>query len=255
MTRIRTYERRAFMLTRVVLLITVMVTQGQAQQPQQDPISFGKPLSYWIASIQSRDEQMDHAFYAIMSLGPEAAPAIPELTKIVLEPFRPVRVGVDDKNVVADKLIDMDIHVSAINALAAIGAEAVASAPALIRWALTPRVIVEKIESEADRHLFVEMITIDVAERMRVAGLISSFGVKAAPAIHSLLTKGDSEGRKLAVAILSDAALPIIAELLKSRKCEDRQLGVEMLLHMWPVVAKEHLIELKKTTECISDSF
>jgi hypothetical protein len=43
--------------------------------------------------------------------------------------------------------------------------------------------------------------------------------------------------------------------VVEIQKGEDRKLGVEMLLHMWPVVAKEHLIELKKTTECVSDSF
>jgi hypothetical protein len=221
----------------------------------QEPIAFGKPLSYWISSIHAHNEHMDLAFAAIMSIGPLAAPAVSELTQVLSEPFVPIRVGIDDKNAVADKLVDIDIRVSAINALAAIGDEAAPSVPALIRWALSPRVVVEKMETEADRHLFIEMVTIDVVERMRVAGLISSFGVKAAPAIHSLLTAGDSEGRKFAVAILSDAALPIISQLLKSKRCEDRTLGVEMLLHMWPVVAKEHLIELKKTTQCISDSF
>jgi hypothetical protein len=256
------------MLARVLFLILAIATLGDAQEKgtkpalakpeirtaspdfEQDPLSLGEPLSYWIASIRARDKETDLAFDAIMSLGARGGPAIPELARIVAEPFVPVRVGIDNQEAVLEKLLELNTRVNAINALAVIGDQAVSSAQVLIRWALSPRVVVEKIETDADYELFVEMITIDVLERMRVASVVNSFGVKAAPAIQSLLTIGDSEGRKFAVAILNDAALPIIDRLLKSKNCGDRSLGVEMLLHMWPVVAKGHLSELKKNNQC-----
>ena len=256
------------MRTALIAIIGIMLNLGQTQgqlaqtEPQTgvsnavqpEPTYLGKPLSYWIASIRTRDQQIYVAFDAIMTLGPRAQAAVPELTRLIAEPFDPVRIGVDNDDVVLSKLQDIDVRGTAVNALEAIGEEAASSSQPLIRWALTPRVVLERIETGEDRELFVDIVTMDVVERMRVAGVIHSFGVGAAPAIHSLLTAKDSESRKFGVAILSEAALPLVAQLLKSINCDSRKLGVEMLLHMWPVVAKEHLIELKNMTGCLTSS-
>ena len=64
----------------------------------------GKPLSYWLRSIRDRDDKIVLALDAITDLGPEAWPAVEELTRIVAEPFTPVRIGVDLNDVVAAKL-------------------------------------------------------------------------------------------------------------------------------------------------------
>jgi hypothetical protein len=88
---------------------------------------------------------------------------------------------------------------------------------------------------------------------MRVAGAVARFGPAAAPAIVALLKSPDDEKRKLGVAILSENALPLAAQLLKSRNCEDRKRGIAILADMWPVVAKEHLTELRAALVCDAD--
>lgn len=100
------------------------------------------------------------------------------------------------------------------------------------------------LDNVKDNELFVDLITLDVLERMRVAGAVARFGPAAAPAVLALLKSPDGEKRKLGVAILNANALPIAARLLKSRSCEDRDGGLAILADMWPVVAKEHLAEL-----------
>jgi hypothetical protein len=52
------------------------------------------------------------------------------------------------------------------------------------------------------------------------------------------------------VAILSEGAIPIAADLLKSYNCDDRRLGIAILTDMWPVVPREHLTELKNMLTC-----
>jgi hypothetical protein len=87
----------------------------------------------------------------------------------------------------------------------------------------------------------------------RAANNNARFGPDAAPAVVELLKSSDDEKRKLAVAILSENTLPIVAHLLKSRNCEDRHRGIAILTDMWPVVAKEHLAELKKAIDCAAN--
>src|SRR4030095_2038377 len=135
-------------------------------------------------------------------------------------------------------------------ALTAIGEAAASSTVPLIEWALTVRVIPINLDDLKDGELFVDLITIDVLERMRVAGAVARFGPAAAPAIVALLKSPDGEKRKLGVAILSDGALQIVTNLLKSRKCEDRKRGIAILADMWPVVAKEHLAALRTALVC-----
>jgi len=86
---------------------------------------------------------------------------------------------------IAPTLFSIRLRAEAIDALTAIG-EAVASSTApLIEWALTVRVIPINLDDLKDGELFVDLITIDVLERMRVAGAVARFGPAAGPAIVS----------------------------------------------------------------------
>jgi hypothetical protein len=220
---------------------------------QRDPTYHGEPLSYWVRSIRDRDEKILLAIDAVTDLGPDAWPAVGELTRIVAEPFTPVRIGVDQDDVIASKLFSLHLRADAIDALTAIGEAAASSSAPLIQWAVTVRVIPMNLDNVKDNELFVDLITLDVLERMRVAGAVARFGPAASPAIVALLKSPDGEKRKLGVAILNENALPIAAHLLKSRNCEDRKRGIAILDDMWPVVAKQHLAELKAAPVCNTD--
>jgi hypothetical protein len=221
-----------------------------ASEAHRERLYQGKSLSYWMTSIRNRDERMVPAFDAIVELGPDAWPAVEELTRIVAEPFTPFRIGVDGEDKIASTLFSLGLRAGAIDALTAIGEAAASSTVPLIEWALTVRVIPMNLDDLKDGELFVDLVTMDVLERMRVAGAVARFGPAAAPAIVALLKSPDGEKRKLGVAILSEGALPIVADLLKSRQCEDRKRGIAILADMWPVVAKEHLAALKTSLVC-----
>jgi hypothetical protein len=246
-------------VTAGIVMVAVLATASLSAEEQQidktsvetqlEPMYQGEPLSHWLKSIRDRDDTIVLAFEAIRDLGPDAWPAVEELTRIVAEPFTPVRIGVDQDNVIASKLSSIRLRADAIDALTAIGEAAASSAAPLIQWALTVRVIPINLDREGNE-LFVDLITLDVLERMRVAGAVARFGPAAAPAIVALLKSPDGEKRKLGVAILSENALPIAASLLTSRNCEDRKRGIAILADMWPVVAKEHLAELKAALVC-----
>jgi hypothetical protein len=230
------------------LLISINPVFGWAEH--QDPAYMGKPLSYWIESIHSRDKEMALAFSAITTLGPDAENAVPELVRIVIEPFTPVRVGMDERDQIAAKVSNIQLRADAIDALGAIGASAAPAATVLIQWALTPRVVLMNAVTRQDEELFIDLIAIDVLERMRVAGAVAMFGKSALLPVTISLASQDIEERKLAVAILSEHAPPIAALLLKSESCESRKLGLSMLVDMWPVVSGDYLIDLTKGLKC-----
>jgi len=215
-----------------------------------DPQYLGKPLSYWLKSIRNRDTQMDLAFDAIRHLGPSAYPAVPELTAILAAPFPPIHIGVDGYDVIVAKLLDIQVHSDAVDGLAAIGDAAAPSAKILAEWALTTRVILTEIHSSTDKDLFIDIVGIDVLERMRVAGTIAQFHPSAALLLADLLSSKDEEAQKLGVAILSEHALPIATGLLKSKYCENQKQGMKLLFDMWPVVAMNHLLDLQEILKC-----
>jgi hypothetical protein len=243
---------------RFVMIISVMSVSGMTQDfttkpdrpDQREPMSLGKPLSYWMGLVRNRGDDIAIAFQAIRELGPLAWPAVPELTLVVTEPFVPVRVGIDDHDTVLSKIDNIELRAAAIDTLASIGdASAVATLP-LLRWAMLKRVIPEKIVSKEESDLYGDLVAVDVLERMRVGGAVAQFGPGAAPAIAAFLESADGEERKLAVAILNDAVLPLVAALLKSPDCKDRKLGLAILTDMWPVVSRDHLLELRRVTVC-----
>lgn len=246
--------------TTILLAVTVVPDSfGQLQRntrtidkTQQEPVAFGEPLSYWRKVIQDRNnEELELAFDALITLGPDASAAVPELTQIVAEPFTPIRVGIDDRRQVLAKLKTILLKAAAVDSLRAIGTDAAKSAPSVIEWSLTVRVLLP--ESGRADPVFIDFVAMDVLERMRGAGAVAEFGVDAAPAVQRLLEGNDPERRKFAVAILNEGALPILSDLMKSRNCSDRMLGLSALADMWPVVASSHLDALTDMLACSED--
>jgi hypothetical protein len=239
-----------------ILLMIATDSYGQLQtrirgvdNAQEDPVALGQPLSHWLKVIHDRNSQeLELAFDAIITLGPAASPAVPDLTQIVAEPFTPIRVGQDGKGEVLAKFRSILTKGGAVDSLRAIGTGAAKSAPSVIEWSLTVRVLPP--ENGAPDPLYIDLVAMDVLERMRGAGALSEFGIGAAPAVQQLLESGDAEKRKFAVAILNDASLPIVSDLLKSRNCRDRMLGLYVLGDMWPVVASSHLDALTDILAC-----
>jgi hypothetical protein len=250
-------------LTGLIFMIAISAMAGwsaeeqridkTASETQGEVMSQGKPLTYWLTSIRDRDDKIELALDAIIDFGPDAWPAVEPLTRIVAQPFAPVGIGVDRDDVIGAKLFNMHLRAEAIDALTAIGEAAASSAGPLIQWALTVRFIPVNLDNLKDEGLFVDLIAMDVLERMRVAGAVARFGLAAAPTVAALLESSDDEKRKLGVAILNENALPIAAHLLKSRNCEDRKRGIAILADMWPVIAKNHLAELKSSVACAAN--
>jgi hypothetical protein len=215
-----------------------------------EPAYLGKPLSYWVKSLRNRDAQISTAFEAIRNLGPAAAAAVPELTRIISEPFVPIEVGIDGYSTASAKLRQIQLRSHAVDCLHAIGIPAASSAKALTQWALAERVTVVKLRDAEDRAVFIDLVGIDALERMRVAGAVAAFIPDSSMVIAELLKSEDQEAAKLGVAILGERTVPVAAELLKSRSCTDEKLGLKMLSDLWPVVAKDHLLELRDTLQC-----
>ncbi|HET9941958.1 MAG TPA: hypothetical protein VFR05_01375 [Terriglobia bacterium] len=240
------------------ILAIGLASEVSAQSPRnargtdnilEDPVSMGEPLSHWVKVIRDRNaEELGMAFDAIVELGPAASAAVPELTQIVAEPFTPIRLGSDDKREVLSKLGIILMKGDAIDGLGAIGQKAAPSARSVIEWSLTVRVLPP--EDPAANALFIDLVTMDVMERMRGAGTVAQFGIGAAPAVQELMESGDSERRKFAVAILNEATLPIVSDLMNSGHCRDRMLGLSALTDMWPVVASSHLDALNEILAC-----
>jgi len=248
-------KRALTILGVVALVFAVGIGDASAQVVLQqtntpdDPIVLGQPLSHWLKVIRGRDpEGAEMAFEAIFELGPAAWKAVPELTRIVAEPFTPIRVGTDSRQEVLEKLLNIHLRAGAVDALGSIGTSAASAAGPVIRWALTVRVLPAH-ERTLDA-FYVELVGMDVLERMRGAGAIAQFGVTAADAVQALVESRDVEKVKFAAAILNEGALPMATDLLASASCRDRQLGLTILAGMWPVVAKDHFTALNDIVAC-----
>ena len=125
-------------VTAVIVMVAVSAMVAWSAEEQQidkiasgiqlEPADQGETLSYWLRSIRDRDDNILLAMDAIRDLGQDAWPAVEELTRIVAEPFTPVRIGVDRDDVIARKLLSIHLRGDAIDALTAIGETASASA-------------------------------------------------------------------------------------------------------------------------------
>lgn len=247
-----------------VLLTTPALAQGVAGKAavieastkrlnaggEDEPEYFGRPLTYWIDSIRARNAEMPIAFEAMRQLGPRAAAAVPELARLFDEPFSPIRIGADNKDSMLSKLNQIQLRADAIDALAAIGESAAPAAAALVEWALTNRVILANVPEDAARRHFIDLLGVEIIERMRVAGALASFGPKAAPALEVMLTSENVDARKLAVAVMNEQAVGLAALLLKSSDCQSRKLGAAVLTDMWPVFPTAHASALKLLSQC-----
>ena len=232
-------------------LSTVANDDRSGTVPNGDPKYEGKPLSYWISVLRSRDERMlTLAFEAIRSLGPRAATAVPELMRMVAAPFSPVHIGMDSDEVIADKLYDIEVRSAAIDALASIGEPASLTTMPLIRWALTVRVIPGDMSSIGEVERFIDLVALDAQYRLHVVDAITSFGKASLPAVIRLSKSSDNEKRKLAVLILGEEAFAIAGELMTSRNCGDRRLAIAILSDMEPIVATAYVKALTRSLVC-----
>ena len=235
-----------------VATMMIVLMGGSALAASDDESKYlGKPLSYWLQVLRERNEEMiSLAFDAIRGLGPQARAAVPELTALVAAPFTPIRIGKDSPKLIAKKLYDIEVRAEAIDALAAIGESASPATDPLIRWALTTRVIPEDIRNSDDEELFIELVMMDTEQRMRIAGAVGELGPDASEIIAALVSSSDPIKRKFGVAILNEGALPIASKLLRSRKCDQRTLGLTILKDMDLVVARPYLDWLQNRIVC-----
>ncbi len=207
----------------------------------------GKPLTFWLKVIRDRDdEQLSAAFDAIHSLGPDAWVAVPDLARLVEAPFAAIDIDRDSEDTVAAKLYDVAVRTEAIGTLGWMGESAAPSTRALLDWGLTKRVIPPVKHSPDSDELFIELVAMDAEQRMRVAGAVAQFGQATLPAIAKMLASTDASKRKLAVAILSQDALPVATELLRSKRCDDHELGLQILKDMDLVVSAVYIDELSR---------
>lgn len=216
-----------------------------------EPVFDGKPLSYWIKAIHDRDEAtISDALDAIRFLGPDARTAVPELIRLLSDPFRPIELGKDSDTAIATKLYEIEVRSAAIDALAEIGEAAAPATPSVINWVLTVRVIPFRVNTLEEHERFVDLVMLEAEYRIRIIRAIEQFGEPATPTLLRLLKSPDSERRKLAAIALGTDILPIAAKLLMSRDCDEAQLGITLLSDMAPAVAPVYLSELRQMLTC-----
>ena len=211
----------------------------------QERTYMGKSLTFWLKALRDRNEEMiSDAFNAIYSLGDDAWVAVPELSRIVGAPFEPIGIGTDSTETIASKLYDISIRSEAIEALGWIGEPAAPSTPSLLKWGLTQRMVPDYKRSSQNDELFIELVAMDTEQKMRVAGAVSRLGRNTIPAVAKMLASPDFSKRKMAIAILSQDALPVATELLRSDLCEDKRLGLRIMTDMDLVVSPVYIDEL-----------
>jgi hypothetical protein len=86
--------------------------------------------------------------------------------------------------------------------------------------------------------------------RIRVLRAIEQFGEPAKPTLVRLLRSPDSERRKIAAIALGTDILPIAADFLNSRNCDEAQLGITLLKDLAPAVAPIYVAGLEEMLTC-----
>jgi hypothetical protein len=220
-------------------------------RPPLEPSYQGKPLSYWLSVIRNRDTaSMPLAFDAIRFLGPDARAAVSALATIVAADFAPIEIGKDSDELILSKIADVELRFEAIDALASIGHAAASSTITLIDWAVTVRLVPPERYKAEDIERFIDLVAMDVEQRVHVILAVVAFGEGATPTVEALLKSDNSEKRKLAVAILGEEALWIAVEWIRSGDCDKAKHEITMLGDMDTVVARRYLAVLKSTLTC-----
>jgi hypothetical protein len=88
---------------------------------------------------------------------------VPELTRIVAEPFTPIRVGKDDRREVLLKLLNIHLRAGAVDSLGAIGAAAASAARPVFFGALPVRVLPSVVRTPDDA-LYIHLVGLVVLE-------------------------------------------------------------------------------------------
>jgi hypothetical protein len=234
-----------------VILFTPITGLAQFSRVADEPRYQGNALGHWLTIIRDRDEEkMSIAFEAIRTLGPEAAAAVPELTRIVAAPFSPIRIGHDSDEMIASKLYDLEFRSEAIDTLASIGEAASPATTVVIQWALTVRVVPDIRATRDDDIRFIDLVTLDAEYRVGVVAAVAAFGKPAVPALARLLKSSDIEKRKLAEMILGPDALEIAATLMKSTNCDDSQTALTIFGDLEPFVPKVYIAHLRRMLVC-----
>src|SRR3954470_24658421 len=100
-------------LTRLVIL-SITLAGIPAYSADLVPDFQGKPFTYWVQVLRDRDDKMDFAFASIRQLGPRAVGALPELKKILEEPFSPIVVGTIHRNDLLASLANIELRGKAV---------------------------------------------------------------------------------------------------------------------------------------------
>jgi hypothetical protein len=222
--------------------------------PPNEPTYQGKTLNYWLKAIRDRDEElMPLAFDAIRALGADARAAVPELTRVVAAPFAPIRLGIDSDEVVVDKLYDLEVRSDAIDALAFIGEAAAPATIPLIDWAMTVRIMPSGTSSIEEHDQFIDLVTLEAEYRIAVIHAIQQFGNGGISTLARVVKSANPEKRKFAIMALGSEVLPIATDLLRSRNCDDEQLGIAILGDLEPLVARVYLTQLRHMAGCYAN--
>jgi len=236
--------------TAVIVIVLASAVNAYASEIDQ-PMYQGKSLSYWVQIIRNRNEKvMQIAFDALRSMGPQAWPAVPELTQVVSAPFTAIHIGKDSDEEISSKLYDIEMRSEAIDALAMIGEAASPATIPIIDWALTLRVDSREISTPEEIDRFVDLVALDAEYRARVISSLRSLGRPAIPILTEILRSGNSERRRVVVLVFGQDALPLASDLMKSDRCEDRQLGLSIFSDVGPLVPREYLATMRSTLPC-----
>jgi hypothetical protein len=239
----------------IAALIIVLASAANTYASEIDqPMYQGKSLNYWVQVIRDRNEKlMQIAFDALRSMGPQAWPAVPELTKVVSEPFTAIHIGKDSDEEISSKLYDIEMRSEAIDTLATIGEAASSATTPIIDWALTIRVDPREISTKEESERFVDLVTLDAEYRAHVISEIRGLGRPAIPILTQMLRSSNSERRRVVVLVFGQDALPLASDLMKSERCGDRQLGLAIFSDVGPLVPKEYLAVMRGTLPCDAD--
>jgi hypothetical protein len=114
--------------------------------------------------------------------------------------------GTDSNAVIAGKLRDIELRSAAVDALGAIGEAVAPSTSAVIKWALTIRLVFPEKATRNQDEQFIDLVILDAEYRRRVVTAITNFSQPAFSILVQLLKSSEAEVRKFVVTIIGLAA-------------------------------------------------